>query len=586
MKQNSSIVTQIVLKVSCVFLVIILTLLAVVSLIYTSFMKQAVLDNQLWRAQSTCEAVDEKFRSLAALMVNLANYSETQRLLKDSDELYSYAWLTCIRNLDDYLFNIDSLNSVVVDIAIMKPDSRICYSTTDSFSRLYDYVHAEWFREALSSKGLIKYAPPHGNAHLYNKVSSSFTAVYPVCGKEELLGYIMVEMNLAGMASLFSGSHSIGNADNYLLTASGETVLHSGSSAAPLPSDLSAILEAEGTSGSTAFWEGGRYYILSGLSAADWYVVFTNDYQSIITPVIYCLKIALCVILAGMLLLVLVIFFLTKRIGKQFDGLIARISSYDGSGSSLPQEPTKIPREIFAIHEKFEEMAEHINRLIQQVYVATLLKQEMQMEVLVNQINPHFLYNTLQVIQTKAVLEDNRELEDMIFSLGRMLRYSMNQQESHVTIGQELKYIQDYIMFYKERFPNLFTYEIHCPKALRKYHTIKFVLQPVVENCFKHAFANRKEGGTIEISVKEEAEGIRFDITDNGCGIGEDDLRRLLYSLQEEPDIPCHIGLANTHKRIRLAYGSPYGLTVTSRIAKGTRISVLIAKDDSMKPEE
>ena len=208
------------------------------------------------------------------------------------------------------------------------------------------------------------------------------------------------------------------------------------------------------------------------------------------------------------------------------------------------------------------------------------------MEVLVNQINPHFLYNTLQVIQTKAVLEDNRELEDMIFSLGRMLRYSMNQQESHVTIGQELKYIQDYIMFYKERFPNLFTYEIHCPKALRKYHTIKFVLQPVVENCFKHAFANRKEGGTIEISVKEEAEGIRFDVTDNGCGIGEDDLCRLLYSLQEEPDIPCHIGLANTHKRIRLAYGSPYGLTITSRIAKGTRISVLIAKDDSMKPEE
>ena len=374
MKQNSSIVTQIVLKVSCVFLVIILTLLAAVSLIYTSFMKRAVLDNQLWRAQNTCEAVDEKFRSLAALMVNLANYSETQRLLKDSDELYSYAWLTCIRNLDDYLFNIDSLNSVVVDIAIMKPDSRICYSTTDSFSRLYDYVHAEWFREALSSKGLIKYAPPHGNEHLYNKVSSSFTAIYPVCGKEELLGYIMVEMNLAGMASLFSGNHSIGNADNYLLTASGETVLHSGRSTAPLPSDLSAKLEAEGTSGSTSFWEGGRYYILSGLSAADWYVVFTTDYQSIITPVIYCLKIALCVILAGMLLLVFVICFLTKRIGKQFDGLIARISSYDGSGSSLPQEPTKIPREIFAIHEKFEEMAEHINRLIQQVYVATLLR--------------------------------------------------------------------------------------------------------------------------------------------------------------------------------------------------------------------
>ena len=580
MKQNSSIVTQIVLKVSCVFLIIILALLAAVSLIYTYFKKKAVLDNQLWQARNTCETVDEKFRSLVTLIINLANYSETQRLLKEADELYSHAWLTCIRNLDDYLFNIDSLNSVVVDIAIMKPDSGICYSTTNSFSQMYDYVRAEWFQEALSSKGLIKYAPPHGNAHLFNKVSSSFTAVYPVYSKEDLLGYIMVEMNLAGIASLFSGSRSLGTVDNYLLTASGETILHSGGAKDALPSDVLAKLGEYGPEGNASFWKDGRYYVISRLSTVDWYVVFINDYQSILTPVIYCLKIAICVILVGVLILFLVIYVLTKRIGKQFDDLVTRISSYDGSGKSLPLHPSKIPREIFSIHEKFEEMTEHINCLIQQVYVATLLKQQMQMEVLMNQINPHFLYNTLQVIQTKAVLEGNRELEDMIFSLGRMLRYSMDQQESHVTIEKELKYIQDYIMFYKERFPNLFTYEIRCPKALRKFYTVKFVLQPVVENCFKHAFANRKQGGRIEIAVEEEADGIRFDVTDNGSGIDPDSLLKLRKSLQEEPDIPCHIGLANTHKRIRLAYGSQYGITITSCAMEGTKISILIARDD------
>lgn len=575
MKQNASLVTQIVRKVSVVFTVMILVVLLATGGIFTSSMQQMIMENQVRQTEYAADTVDEMFRSLTTLIINLANYKETRRMLTEADGLYTWGWLTCVRNLNEYLFNIDSINSFITDIALMQPDSTICYSSTRAFSRRYAYTEADWFQEALGQKSLIKYAPPHGNEHLFDKVSSSFTAIYPVYSNKTLLGYIMVEINLGGMAQLFTGVNKGGTVDSCLITSEGEPVFYNGKNREIDSRRLAEQIDSMGSDGIASFWLDGTYCMVRRLALVDWYVVFQNDYQSIIHPVLACIRVVAGIILAGAAALIVVLTFLSRRVRSQFEQLIRRISSYDGERKIKAENIENVPREIRAVHVKFEEMAEHIDSLIREVYMASLLRQEMQMKVLVNQINPHFLYNTLQVIQAKAVVDENRELEDMIFSLGRMLRYSMNQQKDDVSVKEELEYIRDYIMFYRMRFPRLFTYGIICPQELLSARTLRFVLQPVVENCFRHGFSDRKEGGRIDIAVKERGADICLEVTDNGTGMSEEALDGLRKVLLEKGS-QNHIGLANTHARIQLSCGTDYGLRIDSRPGEGTRVSILM----------
>ncbi|MDD7370747.1 MAG: ATP-binding protein [Firmicutes bacterium] len=133
-------------------------------------------------------------------------------------------------------------------------------------------------------------------------------------------------------------------------------------------------------------------------------------------------------------------------------------------------------------------------------------------------------------------------------------------------------------MFYKARFPQLFEYSVECPNELESCHTIKFILQPVVENCFKHAFRQTKSGGMIKISVRQYNGDILFTVWDNGTGIEKERLKevnsKLEFSLDEEG-----IGIVNTNVRIRLVYGQQYGISLDSKVGQYTKIDIRIRKE-------
>lgn len=206
------------------------------------------------------------------------------------------------------------------------------------------------------------------------------------------------------------------------------------------------------------------------------------------------------------------------------------------------------------------------------------MQQQMQFKLLSSQINPHFLFNTLETIRMHALLANQTELNHIIFKLGQTLRYSLETTSTTTTLANELKYLEDYLEIQHFRFQDKLTYsiQIHPNLNLQRISLLPFTLQPIVENSFKHGFTGKQKGGRIEINVLTRNHNLIISISDNGCGIPNEQLEQLNMDLSvyKETITGSHIGMLNVNNRIKLFYGHEYGLHMESNIGEGTIVTV------------
>ncbi|NCC44786.1 MAG: sensor histidine kinase [Clostridia bacterium] len=486
--------------------------------------------------------------------------------------------MDCVRDLDEYLQNVSMFTEYVVDIELVRLDSSVPYSMNNSLRRDYDYMDESWFQTAVEQTGLVKYAAPHGTDHLYNnKLENTFTALYPVYRKNFLHGYVVMECNLGKIAEFIQEDDSK-DAGFILLDEEGDVIYDHQKGERNENISLKEELDEMDAGKNATFQRDGKLYSVCRLAPNNWLLILESDEDVILLPIRRVLVVVMVVGILSFIILIGIAVYNAKRMEKPYNALIERISSYDGSGSEKVFEDEETPQEVALIRDKFEEMADKLNSMINEVYVAELKQKEMELEALTNQINPHFLYNVFQVIQTKAVLADNQEIEDMIQAFSMMMRYTMERKHDKVQIGKEIEYIQNYLMFYKVRLARVFDYEIEYDPELANCYTLKFILQPVVENCFKHAFKDRKSGGRIQISIYEQGKDIYFKIWDNGCGIDPDRLKQVQEKLQKGLDDEG-IGIVNTNLRLQLIYGYQYGLSISSVENEYTEVEIKIKKE-------
>ena len=577
-KRGHSIVTQAVVRVSVVFFVITAIMLCIISSLFAHSMEKNLIDNQTKLVENMADTLNQTIDALTVPLVSLADYTPARRLIRGYHKKYSSEWMTSIRNVDAYLSNVNMFYDFIIDIALLNKEGELCYSLTDYIHYDYAFKEKTWFQEALQQDSLIKYAALHGSEHLTTDIPVSFTAIFPVKRNGMIQGYVLAEVDLDQMADLFDGN-GYGEEGLLLTDKNGNLILSYRKDRNIKDLQLVKKLKELTEEQTNVFRLKEKQYIVKQLVNTEWFVISESKYHTIIAPVLYSMKIVGAILFCGIILILVIVFFMSRTLEKQIYKLVERIVSYDGSGPIEIEESRMVPWEIMVIRMKFEEMAGNISKLINDVYLATLKKREMELRALTNQINPHFLYNTLQVIQTKAVLCDNREIEEMILALGGMLRYSMERKKESISIREELTYIKDYLMFYKMRFPNLFEYTIVCDECLLEYRTIKFLLQPVVENCFKHGFRNRKSGGIIKITISEKENDILFTVYDNGNGIEKERLLQLKTQMSST-GMSTSIGIENTNMRLQLVYGTTYGIQIESSEGEFTEVSFRIRKEE------
>ena len=254
-------------------------------------------------------------------------------------------------------------------------------------------------------------------------------------------------------------------------------------------------------------------------------------------------------------------------------------------GHTLIQSTRYLDRtdEIGTLYNEYNAMVSSLNSAIKQDYQDKLIILDAQMKSLEARINSHFLFNTLEAINSMAELDDNEMIATMSLALGNMFRYTLKTQSELVTINDELGHVQDYVSIQQIRFDNRFQLIIDIPQELRTCKVLKLILQPLVENALYHGLNYCTAGDTISISGNSDGQYIYLNVHDNGQGMSPETVAQLEKSLGDEPSFTelghrnkQSIGLKNIHSRIELYYGHGYGLTISSLPGQWTNIQIKV----------
>ncbi|REE87446.1 two-component system sensor histidine kinase YesM [Paenibacillus taihuensis] len=243
-------------------------------------------------------------------------------------------------------------------------------------------------------------------------------------------------------------------------------------------------------------------------------------------------------------------------------------------------KPSPWRDDLSELTRNFNYMTNKIQELIEQEYQLLIRNKEAQIIALQMQINPHFLYNTLQTIGGKAVLIGEYEIHEMCRALGDMFRYSFYEGNSESTIGLEMVHLKNYLYIQQLRFEESLVTEFQVEHSLLDCSVIRFVLQPIVENAIVHVLGKSQDSQLrLQITAAQQSDQIIITVRDNGPGIEAEQLARLRAVLEQkntEVFSGISIGLKNVNERIRMYYGSAYGLRIESKQGEGTEVIVTI----------
>ncbi|MHA0856838.1 sensor histidine kinase [Paenibacillus sp. CMAA1364] len=229
--------------------------------------------------------------------------------------------------------------------------------------------------------------------------------------------------------------------------------------------------------------------------------------------------------------------------------------------------------ELGQISKSFNDMLEDLNLYIDRVYKAEIKQKHTEMTALEARVNPHFLYNTLEVIRMRAISHGAKDVGEMIYSLSVLFK-SYVQQKPRYTLKDELEACRLYLELFRIRYKDKFAYQIVCDKVLEDKVVLKMTLQPVIENYILHGMRTDKSDNQISVVVVREKEDLLVIIRDNGKGIQPEKLEHIKEGLMNPDEYSESFGIRSIHERLRLLYGDPYGVDMHSDIGIGTIVSV------------
>ncbi len=293
----------------------------------------------------------------------------------------------------------------------------------------------------------------------------------------------------------------------------------------------------------------------------------------------YTMYIFLCIVLSVLLTILFASMF-SRRI--QF---LKNQMHSAASGNFELAEDIKGTDEIYDLYVDLKKMVDSMQKLINDAYKAKIRSEsfklnqiEAEFKTLASQINPHFLYNTLETIRMKAYCNNDKETADLVKKLGKFMRRCLEIKDGMVTLESELEFTRSYLELQSARFGDRISYSIYC-EVSRSYKILPLIIQPIVENAFAHGIESAKANGKIAISVRYKGENIEINVSDNGQGITPERLEELLEKLREnDTSSGKSIGLTNVNKRIKMYHGDEYGLSIKTAVGNGTTVTITLPR--------
>lgn len=407
---------------------------------------------------------------------------------------------------------------------------------------------------------------------------SSMQTIYNPRSIQEPLAIVRVDIDQSRLHSILDGTSITEN--GMLLIMRGQNILLASCSDqdADRASSIAQQIKPTGVPNWDIVVENGtRYYVQSRtLNSSGWHVASILPAKDIYHPGNMLSAEMLLIVAVVTVIAYLMAYFLSRSTLDRLSMLTKTMHEVENGNTEVRMEPTG-DDEIAQLIGSFNQMMDQMDSLMDDKVEYGRQIKNLELKALQAQINPHFLYNSLDLINCTAISHNIPEISKMVNALSKFYRLSLSKGREIISVRDELKHIQLYLEIQNLRFDNRIHVTWDLDPSADNCQVIKIILQPIVENAVIHGiFEKASKSGYLSITTRRSEDGIRITISDDGVGMDEQTMRKNFTASDGIADTSGGYGVRNTNDRIKLAYGDSYGLTCSSTIGKGTTVTVHI----------
>ena len=520
--------------------------------------------------------------------INLENYLKSMRRISDS------MYYTVIKDKD---LGTDTMSSELnllyaanqenlVSIACFTGDGDLVDAVPVSKEKSnVDVTKKEWFTEAVGQMENFHFSTPHvqnlfdDTSYQYNWVISLSRAVELTTNGSSRLGVLLVDMNYSSIEQLLEKANT-GNTSEYLylMDGDGEIIYH------PKQKMIYANLYQENNR-ETAGWEDGshrEYYqgesrlvTVKTISYTGWKIVSVVPMSAFNMGMYETRLFFVLLLILSMLMIIFLNQMVSSSIAKPLEKLNDSVKEWE-AGNMQPDIYIGGFTEVEHLGRTLKSTVEQIRKLMDDVLLEQEEKRKSELDALQSQINPHFLYNTLESITWMIEGERYEDAVFMISQLASLFRISLSKGKTIIRVEDEIKHAQNYMNIQKIRYKNRFQVDFQIADEIKDCCTVKLIVQPLLENAIYYGVEGMDDEGEIHVTGYRDGDDICIEVQDNGLGMPEEMVEKLLTENEHVPKHGSGVGVINVHNRIRIRFGEQYGLEIESEPDEGTTVRIRI----------
>lgn len=542
----------------------------------------------VWRYSAGTEQLVRENTERVLGQVNMNMDSYLRRMMRVSDTMY----YRIIKNADLATQSLDEGMELLyeenrdelVSIAVFDSKGALVAGTPlTALKEGADPASSDWYQAALDKMENLHFSTPHIQ-HLFADPDSSFRWVVSLSRYVQLTregstysGVLLVDMGFSGIEQVCRDVELANGGYIYLTDAAGELIYH------PRQQLIYAGLDTENNLAAAALSDGTHVETFEGekrlvtvktVGYTGWKLVGVVPRTGAGDDGHYIFLFGLSMLLFSAFLMAFLNFRISARISDPIRRLEQSVKELEAGAQEVAIREDGC-YEVRRLAHSIASMVSTMRHLMDDIILQEKRKRRSELEVLQSQINPHFLYNTLDSViwMTEAGRYD--EAIQMVTSLARLFRIALSRGRSFIPLADELEHARHYMTIQQIRYQDKFTAAVSAGEGTEGLYTLKLIVQPLLENAIYHGMAGCEEDGRITVTAKRDGGDLVIDVSDNGVGMPPEVVERLLDESQPQTrSSGSGIGVRNVHRRIRLTFGEGYGLEVFSEPDEGTTVRI------------
>ena len=530
--------------------------------------------------QSTQKLMEQTGENLEDYLVSMRQISDAAyyNVIKENDFASQDQDIQTKMNLL-YEANRDNLRSIAVynNHGSLRMAEPVAAQKEDP-----DVTRQDWYKQAMDEMENVHFSTPHiqnlfddGTFRYYWVISLSRVVELTGNGVSQL-GVLLVDMDYSSISRMMKQINTLNTEQYYYLCdSSGQIIYH------PRQIQISDGIYNENSKAAAGYKDGvyderfegeSRKVVVNTISYTGWKLVgvipnatFTHGTISIRY------FIAILVLLMAMMLVV-INRVVSVRISSPILKLDDSVKGYEAG--ETPEIYIGGSLEIRHLGHSIQRSYEQIDTLMKKIVLEQNERRKSELDALQSQINPHFLYNTLESIVWMVEGERNNEAVFMLSQLAKLFRISLSKGSTVITVKDELQHAQSYMNIQKIRYKNTFSISFHVDPAIYGYCTVKLILQPILENAINYGVSGMDDCGEITVTGRLAGGNLILAVTDNGMGMTSEEAELVLTDSERVHKHGSGVGLVNVNNRIQILFGKEYGLAIESEPDEGTTVSI------------